>query len=503
MPGHPKRKGPRERRRERPPPKPSNPADTQHHTSIICKLPYDILSEIFKQVCAPSDLDEQPIVPPTRLGAVCTHWRHAAWSTPHLWTFLLLTGGFWLSKNRIGVLNLYFTNIGALTLSLAINDYPTDPARGRKRRGNHLLGHHIIDRTVDFPARDVFTTIFVRHSEKLKSLMMGEYVLPWLREIEAISKSHSFASLEVFAVTDDLSFAELGFSTGADPTVTIHNAPLLDTLLLNGLQCAFVFPWTQIVDLRLCAVDARCAMQAVLQCANLEDLSIADLEDTEDENMVFPKGTTVLSRLRSFSFSDYTLLDSWEMGLASHLSFPSLVRLTLGVSLDHFPHHASFLSSLPTTLTHIGLCCDHAKYWTELLLDFLPRWESLRSLLLIVEGKVPIDVINHLVVERQEGNIILPALLRFSLAISTPETWLGRERLLAILELMRSRRKGSRPEGVVRILSLEMSFYSAWLNLKNWPKSFKSGIRELVQDGLDVNIVALDRRVSAPWLERS
>lgn len=476
--------------------------------SPVFKLHHDVLGEIFKHVCMPPESEDQAIFPPTRLGAVCTYWRQVAWSTPQLWTRLFLTEWFWLSRNRISVLNLYFRNMGGLMLDLTICDYPRNPRGGKRRRRKRT--EPLVDAFpellpiggfFDFPARDVFNTIFVQHSDKLVSVVMNQYVFPWLYQIEDISKLQGFPNLETFGVRDECDFEEFSLSDSSDPPVAIHNAPRLTNVLLMGLQNLFTFPWSQMVSLYLCAVNAKCAMQAVLQCINLEDLSIAQLEYSfDDETILFPQECVALSRLRSFEFFSLSFPDFWEAGLADHLAFPALQELLLKVDLRSFQRHADFLRNLPPSLSYLQIHCNHTKACTNLLKELFRRWESLRGLTLVFDQDISPDLVKSLIVTPKVMH--LPALTHFTLAVSGPDPTLGRKKLLAILELVRSRWRDTRPNRVERISKLVLMFRSQWLNVNSWPKQFKSGIGVLVKEGLEVEIVTSYRCVYAPWLEK-
>ena len=66
------------------------------HSPIIRQLPPDVMSTIF-EFCLPDFADHQVYPYPTEdlsiplsLGAICSYWRDIAWSTPSLWSSLVV-----------------------------------------------------------------------------------------------------------------------------------------------------------------------------------------------------------------------------------------------------------------------------------------------------------------------------------------------------------------------------------------------------------------------------
>src|SRR5437016_3740115 len=62
------------------------------HSPVVRQLPPDVMSTIF-EFCLPDFTDHQvtssskdDIYIPLSLGAICSHWRDIAWSTPSLWS---------------------------------------------------------------------------------------------------------------------------------------------------------------------------------------------------------------------------------------------------------------------------------------------------------------------------------------------------------------------------------------------------------------------------------
>ncbi|KAF5349077.1 hypothetical protein D9756_009429 [Leucocoprinus leucothites] len=261
----------------------------------ICSLSYDVLAEIFMILWAQSytSTDRPPLLP-TKLGAVSSFWRQVAWSTPRLWTELELTNRFWWSQDRIYILDTYFRNMGSFMLRLSICDYPTDmearqSRKSQKRRGKRLKSPDTTLTSFDgledipFPAQDVFKIIFIHHPDKLRTVVMDKYIFPWLEEIENISESSGFPNLEVLGITsDEGEDPALAFSpyTDSHPSINIQNVPRLRSVVLIGTRNRFFLPWAQILVLDLSSVNAEYAMQVVLECVNLQDLHVSDLEES-------------------------------------------------------------------------------------------------------------------------------------------------------------------------------------------------------------------------------
>ncbi|KAF4611794.1 hypothetical protein D9613_004472 [Agrocybe pediades] len=102
------------------------------HSPIIRDLPVEVLSRIFK-ACFPdntndiTDDDWEPghkhVAIPLRIGAVCRTWRHIAWSSPELWTGVLLSRRFNSSSrvcDQYGIIKEWISRSGALPLNVYV-----------------------------------------------------------------------------------------------------------------------------------------------------------------------------------------------------------------------------------------------------------------------------------------------------------------------------------------------------------------------------------------------
>ena len=103
------------------------------HSPIIRQLPPDVTSTIF-EFCLP-DYTDHPFSPYTRedlsfplsLGAICSYWREIAWSTPSLWSSLVVRFPSKLkheSYTAIGIAQEWLARSGQLPLSIRIYATP-------------------------------------------------------------------------------------------------------------------------------------------------------------------------------------------------------------------------------------------------------------------------------------------------------------------------------------------------------------------------------------------
>ena len=98
----------------------------QLHSPIIRRLPPDVTSTIF-EFCLPYFEDNQlysytedTISIPLSLGAICTYWREIAWSTPSLWSSLVVFVPNNPSIMATGLAQEWLDRSGQLPLSIRI-----------------------------------------------------------------------------------------------------------------------------------------------------------------------------------------------------------------------------------------------------------------------------------------------------------------------------------------------------------------------------------------------
>ena len=96
------------------------------HSPIIRQLPPDVTSTIF-EFCLPYYVDNElysytmdDLTIPLSLGAICSYWRDIAWSTPSLWSSLVVFVPSNISRMATGLAQEWLARSGHLPLSIRI-----------------------------------------------------------------------------------------------------------------------------------------------------------------------------------------------------------------------------------------------------------------------------------------------------------------------------------------------------------------------------------------------
>ena len=103
------------------------------HSPIIRQLPPDVMSTIF-EFCLPNSTNRQlwEISPYDKennfsilsLGAICSYWREIAWSTPSLWSSLVVCNPSECDSHRVtGIARDWLARSGRLPLSIRISSF--------------------------------------------------------------------------------------------------------------------------------------------------------------------------------------------------------------------------------------------------------------------------------------------------------------------------------------------------------------------------------------------
>ena len=99
----------------------------QFHSPIVRQLPQEVMSIIF-EFCRPVVMDYQflpyssyRLFTPLSLGAICNYWRDIAWSTPSLWSSLMICDPSKYNMHiATGIVQEWLARSGGLPLSIRI-----------------------------------------------------------------------------------------------------------------------------------------------------------------------------------------------------------------------------------------------------------------------------------------------------------------------------------------------------------------------------------------------
>lgn len=341
--------------------------------SPICKLPPEILGEIFKYACSSGS---KKFTTPMRIGAICNHWRQVAWSVPQLWTELIVGERIWKPSHETTLLDLYFKNVGGLHCHMTLLGVPDEKDKG-------LRG---------IPHEGVFDQLFVKHPDKLKTLTFHNFPESWIPHISSVTESgQGLPNLESLAILDD--DYENPLIDLALPPSAFYNVPRLRKLVLEGVH-TLTFPWAQLTELSLRGVFCAVALNIVLYCENLITLKLDDLFESDDVVVPRPNKSTVFRNLRELTFTSPKLSARWERALIKYLLFTTSLRWLTWVTEDGTKNlRKAFLLRLPPSITLLELdCCGERDSVQDLEIIFA-RLTSLRSVTLHLDGPLDLEVV--------------------------------------------------------------------------------------------------------------
>ncbi len=281
-------------------------------------LPPEVLSLIFQHACVfRKSLGVERLVmgkPPRSrdlfcvfLGSISHSWRQVAWSAPRLWTTLSFFVDADKFENAASVLELYFTNVRGLPITLRlIFDYDYAPS----------------------PEDDSLARILFKEEnlQKLETLKLLWPPASWLTRF-----SNPFSQLVKISLAGD------GDWTPITNAAFLSNAPNLRTMSLRCINPSLNAPWSLITILKLKEVSAAGALRCLIQSPNLvefyyiyptyyPDFGDDDVSDEEGEDPPELSDVLTLHHLQ-------TLHWSFKLNFASDLflhriKLPALRSLT-------------------------------------------------------------------------------------------------------------------------------------------------------------------------------
>lgn len=231
-------------------------------STIISKLPVEVLSRVLWFATRPHDSDGQPRKPnlsDTRvlfqLGSICSHWYRTTRSSPQLWTAIGLhkkpTSLQTQNTDYVSLLRYYYQHVGPTGLSIHVSDL--DPAP------EAMVG-------------EILKIVLSENPEKMKSFHTDK---GWS---SATGKS-VWAALLKYGL-EDVEFPQLKqleLEWGRDgPQVQdsflFRRSPRLRALSLDGGgvdRIPLQFSWGQLTELSLKDIGTGYALQLLALCPNL------------------------------------------------------------------------------------------------------------------------------------------------------------------------------------------------------------------------------------------
>jgi F-box-like len=211
------------------------------HSPIVRQLPPEVMSTIF-EFCLPDFTGNQLIAFfkedlsfPTSLGAICSYWRDIAWSTPSLWSSLVV--GVTKGHNPhvlAGIVQEWLSRSGQLPLSIRILAYHEKIVSGL----THIINQHStrwsdLDLYI-LPPRYKLTD---NHDPTLKSVRFHCSDSTMNLNFQLTYPRSERASLEYFSMTQN------GFNIQWDNLthLTLHSMSTIDSFRILRKTTRLVF----------------------------------------------------------------------------------------------------------------------------------------------------------------------------------------------------------------------------------------------------------------------
>lgn len=452
-----------------------------HQSSPICALPSELLAEIFQY----ADAIDRPTgcsvskrrhpLTPFRLGAVCSHWRQVAWSSPQLWSHIPLTG-CWAWQNSFPVatvLKTYFENMKAMSLEMAVGCFRGGPF-DISDVGAGVILHE-----------DAFRTIFVENADKLKKLGFRMWPRPWLPHIDKVQQTVTFSNLEEVTIKSVFDIF--------DGTFSIINAPRLRTVELAGVStlATIRLPWSQITRLVLSHMSSDLCLTLFIRCMNLEYFRCHDLNSSSVPSSGAVKEPITFRHLKTFHFMDKGASEAWREAVGQYFSFPTLESViwqpSWGANVGW-----QLLCLFPDSIQSLKFQLRRRDKGP--LKSALCALVSLSSLRISCWPSLKHSLLELLTPQLGAMFLMLPSLRELHLSARTNQmTRFAVETLLEMIRLRRTITKGTLDRLVLS--------YNDYSGINPWPRNFVQGIREFVRDGMKVVIEVEGESVDYEWLQ--
>lgn len=351
-------------------------------------LPVETLSSIFEHACPPEDFSEHHGFPRYSekdfmevqegrrfqlvVGAVSSHWRQVARSSPRLWTSITLDIGTYAEKSA-KLLRLFIENSKTIPFALALHFFSDNP-------------------TTPFLVHESIHDLVIETLPRIRKLYLFRPPRRWhtyLPHLTRLSECSFDLSRPAIYPPDE-------------QVILPHGAPLRRLSLQEALwrtDADFQLPWLTITSLTLSVIPPDLSVQVFLQCPNL-----IEFHCTLPSVRPAPSKPVTLVSPITFQYLEILDWDSdpspWSYALARNLHTPALRELRWFSRLDPTEGRLeAFFNRLPPTLTklelfgtpshinyirddstieHLSLTYCSAQEVLALFQRLRPRWQDLR-----------------------------------------------------------------------------------------------------------------------------
>ena len=266
--------------------------------SPTARIPPEILAEIFQIACQPVDNGHRQAVTPLFLGSICRLWRDIVWSTPLLWSTILLRVSRKQPGAQVQLLADWLLNARSAPLSIKL----------------------IADDENEYVvcAFQAIMRVLVARSDYW--LTFDSFLPP---QCHHIFKNINFPML----TSVSLHPPKISISTFSTPPDMFLTAPKLLNVDLSGYHFAsMVLPWEQVRRFKTQLLTVTESLNILRQSPNLQE---CQLEYVYSSDSFITKTIMFHAHLKHF---DVMLLKAASVSLFDSITLPSLSHLRIHYS---------------------------------------------------------------------------------------------------------------------------------------------------------------------------
>ena len=315
------------------------------HSPIVRQLPPDVTSTIF-EFCIPDlffyhQLLQEDLSFPLSLGAICSYWRDIAWSTPSLWSSLvvrvtsnhdpLIIAGVaheWLARSGqlpLSIRILAFHNKTLSALADIINQYSTRWSDLKLSMPPDCYQHfHAID----------------NHAPTLKSIQFHALTdVAMSFNLQLTCPRLERASLENLEMNgsniqwDNLTHVTLSYISITDSFLILRMTPRLVFCKVSGIDMGYIrenieaLVLTSLRSLHLPICFAKDFLDNII-APHLEELSLLYYQDVMDAMASFLRRSACPLRSFSMAFPSFPPHFEWFMKIFRSINTLSKISIT-------------------------------------------------------------------------------------------------------------------------------------------------------------------------------